>query len=137
MIPNKACPVVLRLAGIRVQVLAFEHPFARRQLIKGTVEPGESPAVTALRELHEEAGIDGAALGRDLGCWDAGFEGQVWSFHVCDVAVQLPDSWVHHAPDDGGLDFRFFWQSLDQLPTTGWHEVHERALRWLTRHLQG
>jgi 8-oxo-dGTP pyrophosphatase MutT (NUDIX family) len=42
------------------------------QLVKGTIESGETPAEAALRELSEEAGIDDASIVSDLGCWNAG-----------------------------------------------------------------
>jgi len=36
----------------------FRHPLAGIQLAKGTVEPSESPADAARRELFEESGLD-------------------------------------------------------------------------------
>ena len=71
MSPNKACPVILScIAGPRI--LLFRHPLAGVQLVKGTIESGETPAEAALRELSEEAGIDDASIVSDLGCWNAG-----------------------------------------------------------------
>jgi 8-oxo-dGTP pyrophosphatase MutT (NUDIX family) len=124
--PTKACPVVLR-RSLGVDVLAFEHPFGGRQLVKGTIEPGEAPGEAAVRELFEESGLVAQAL-QDLGTWQSGFEQQVWSFHLCQPARELPERWVHHAKDDGGQDFRFFWHPLLQTPSEGWHEVYLRAL---------
>lgn len=135
MKPNKACPVLLRRRGAVLEVLAFEHPEAGCQLVKGTIEPGESPRAAALRELREESGIDRATVEADLGSWDAEFDNQIWSFHRCATPGLLPDQWVHHAADDGGHDFRFFWQLLDEVPASGWHHVHKRALLWLRRAL--
>ena len=54
MLPNKVCPVVFRRVDSVVEVLAFEHPVAGYQLVKGTVESGESIETAALRELAEE-----------------------------------------------------------------------------------
>jgi 8-oxo-dGTP pyrophosphatase MutT (NUDIX family) len=48
----KACPVVLRSLGDG-EILAFEHPLAGWQLVKGTVEAGELPRDAAIRELYE------------------------------------------------------------------------------------
>ena len=39
------------------KILAFAHPQAGHQFVKGTIEPGESAGAVAQRELHEEAGI--------------------------------------------------------------------------------
>jgi 8-oxo-dGTP pyrophosphatase MutT (NUDIX family) len=43
--------------GIDVALVSVGTP-ARWQLPKGLVDPGETPEVTALREVHEEAGIE-------------------------------------------------------------------------------
>ena len=50
---EKVCPYVLRGAGDRLEVLAFRHPLAGCQLVKGSLEPGERVVVGALRELAE------------------------------------------------------------------------------------
>lgn len=56
MAADKACAVVLRDRGV-LEILAFEHPLAGLQLVKGSVEPGESSGAAAVRELMEEAAI--------------------------------------------------------------------------------
>lgn len=43
--------------GIEVALISV-GPQARWQLPKGLVNPGESPAATALREMREEAGVE-------------------------------------------------------------------------------
>lgn len=65
MTVDKACPVVLRRSET-LEILAFEHPLAGLQLVKGSVESGESTEVASARELVEEAGIQGKVI-RDLG----------------------------------------------------------------------
>ena len=76
--PNKACPVFLSsIPG--AHILLFRHPIAGVQLVKGTIEKGETPAETALRELSEESGITDASLVSDMGCWDAEHLDQTWS----------------------------------------------------------
>lgn len=134
MTPTKACPVVLRTVQNHLEILAFEHPLAGLQLIKGTIEAGEHPADAAVRELHEESGIEGVAA-VDLGLWESGYEGQVWSLHLCQVAHPLPDTWVHHTQDDGGHDFRFFWHPLDQVPSDRWHRLFRDALSTISERL--
>lgn len=131
MQPTKACPVVLRGAGAQREVLAFVHPEMGKELVKGTIEPGESPRDAALRELREESGIANARVVADLGRWDSDHGGHVWSFHLCEVDGTLPERWVHHAQEDGGLDFRFFWHPLGEAPVDGWHRVFRDALAFI------
>lgn len=107
MKPTKSCPVVIR-NNAQLQILAFLHPIAGRQLVKGTIESGESADEAAIRELAEEAGILDAKIVSNLGLWKSGYQEQVWSFHLCEVDHEMPDEWVHHAFDDGGHDFNFF-----------------------------
>jgi len=129
MTADKACPVVLR-SRETLEILAFEHPLAGLQLVKGSVESGESTDVAAVRELMEEAGIQSEA-GRDLGEWRAIETGHTWAFHECHVAHNLPDTWVHFANDDGGHEFRFFWHPLMSEPSERWHQVFKDALGFL------
>ena len=108
--------------------MVFEHPAAGIQLVKGTIQPGEHPADAALRELREESGIADALISRDLGLWDAEFDGQIWSLQLCIVPRALPEGWHHRCEDDGGLDLRFFWHSLEAEPSENWHPLFRRAL---------
>ncbi|MFO1396506.1 MAG: NUDIX domain-containing protein [Burkholderiales bacterium] len=132
MLANKVCPVIFRRRGSIVEVLAFEHPLAGCQLVKGTIEAGESVEAAALRELAEETGIEAASVVRYLGTWCSGFEGQVWAFVECTPAKLPPESWVHHAPDDGGHSFRFFWHVLGEPPNAEqWHTLYRGALSFV------
>ena len=79
---DKACPVVFRDSSLQ-QILAFEHPKAGLQLVKGRIEPGENARAAALRELEEEAGIADTAIASDLGTWHSEHKGHIWSFQLC------------------------------------------------------
>ncbi|MEG2914562.1 MAG: NUDIX domain-containing protein, partial [Pseudomonas sp.] len=94
MSPNKACPVILS-SFPGTHILLFRHPTAGVQMVKGTIEPGETPAQTALRELSEESGIGTASLVSDMGCWDAEHLDQIWSFQLCFTQENLPQQWNH------------------------------------------
>lgn len=85
--PDKACPVVIRGQGA-IEILAFEHPLAGLQLVKGTIESGESSRAAALRELREESGLSASNVSADLGIWTSGYENQIWAFHLCEVDHQ-------------------------------------------------
>jgi 8-oxo-dGTP pyrophosphatase MutT (NUDIX family) len=130
MTPTKSCPVLLR-KGKEVEILAFQHPIAGFQLVKGTIEVDENPGEAAIRELAEEAGIQAARITSNLGLWESGYQGQIWSFHLCEASQELPDQWVHHAVDDGGHDFRFFWHTLSKPAGSEWHEVFQGALKFI------
>lgn len=136
MSPNKSCPVVLRCKNNVVEILAFRHPLAGNQLVKGTIELGESAHQAAIRELREEAGLLNAVITGDLGIWETGYQDQVWSFHLCSVNTQLPDSWDHFTFDDGGHVFSFFWHPIDAELAEDWHEVFRGAITFVRVALQ-
>jgi 8-oxo-dGTP pyrophosphatase MutT (NUDIX family) len=132
VLANKVCPVILRRVGSVIQVLAFEHPLAGCQLVKGTIEAGEPIEMAALRELAEESGIASAVVARSLGTWSSAFEEQIWAFVECRAIQTLPESCVHEAPDDGGHSFRFFWHPLFETASPDhWHPVFRGALRFI------
>ncbi|WP_222034522.1 NUDIX domain-containing protein [Rhizobium leguminosarum] len=54
---EKTCPVVTRRMNQGLEILAFTHPSAGNQFVKGTVEEGERPQDAAARELREESGL--------------------------------------------------------------------------------
>jgi 8-oxo-dGTP pyrophosphatase MutT (NUDIX family) len=128
MTPNKACPVVVRAAPAGLEILMFRHPRAGCQLVKGSIEPGESAPDAALRELFEEAGITDARVIGDLGLWEAVAGEQVWSFQRCEPGAPLPDRWSHPCADDGGHIFELFWQPLAEDPRDA-HPVFLNAVR--------
>ncbi|WP_280191042.1 NUDIX hydrolase [Delftia sp. PS-11] len=132
-LPNKACPVIIRDQGC-IEILAFEHPLAGFQLVKGTIEPGENSRDAALRELREESGLHASKVVADLGTWLSGYNDQIWAFHLCD-AGSPPESWTHRTSDDGGHDFKFFWHALSQKPNDHWHWVFQKALQYIFRKL--
>ena len=132
MKPNKVCPVLLRNKRDDLQILAFRHPLTGFQLVKGTIEKDESPEAAVLRELFEESGIDSASIIRHLGIWESNYENQIWSLYLCE-AEQLADEWTHHTQDGGGLDFSFFWHSLNENSDAAWQPLFQEALQWIKR----
>jgi hypothetical protein len=48
---RKACPVVLRRNQDRFEILAFRHPIAGCQLVKGSIEPEEDVGQAAIARV--------------------------------------------------------------------------------------
>ncbi|WP_027328740.1 NUDIX domain-containing protein [Marinimicrobium agarilyticum] len=123
----KACPVVLRYRDNRLEILTFRHPLAGIQLVKGTIEPGESSLDASQRELLEEAGIILKAEYL-LPEWQRRPDEPIWSLCLMEPGDHLPDHWEHYCEDDGGHLFRFFWHPLSLPPSSEWHPVFSDAL---------
>lgn len=131
----KACACVLRDGHI----LAFRHPLAGNQLVKGTIEPGEDPSLAVLRELEEEAGLSltDAAFIAELEHLlkrgpeaDEPFEKQIWHLFALTAPADCLEIWEHSAvgsPAEEGLMFSFFWQKLSG-PFENYHPVFVRAI---------
>ena len=131
----KAVPIVLRRREGRTEVLVFAHPQAGTQIVKGTIEPGESVAQACLRELAEESGVTGTECVRDLGTWEHCPRGQVWHFREVSVSGELPETWSHFTQDGGGQVFTFRWHGLDQPAPADCHQAFVGALHFLQARL--
>jgi 8-oxo-dGTP pyrophosphatase MutT (NUDIX family) len=131
-VAQKACPVVYRLADEGVTILAFQHPSAGKQLIKGTVEDGERPQDAALRELREESGVTPTSNLLHLGQAPIGKASTVWHFFAVEVCG-LPLHWEHQTEDDEGHAFAFFWHPLAEDLDQDWHPMFHEALRMIRR----
>ena len=127
---GKVCPIVLRGPIEARQVLVFRHPLAGVQLVKGTLEPGETIVAGALRELAEESGIMDSLGAAPCGSSESIDAGQLWYF-VAVATAELPDRWTFDTQDDGGHRFAFFWWPLDQAANGDWHPVSVRALAFV------
>ncbi len=113
----------------RPRVVGFRAPRSCLQLVKGGIELGETPEFAAVREMKEEAGIRVHAV-RLLGMVQA-VQGQSWSLTLCSTEQQLPARWVHRTSDDGGHDFRFFWQPLEAQPSEAWALPYRTVLAYV------
>lgn len=126
---TKACPVLLRTIDGRLHGLAFRHPLAGIQVVKGSIKPGEPYADAAVRELAEESGVKAATATQDLGTWASGFQHQVWSFQRCEAPGPLPATWTFETADDGGRVFDFFWHPLHRDLPSPCHWLFQAAWR--------
>ncbi len=131
---QKVVPIVIRRRD-SLELLAFRHPLAGSQLVKGTLEDDEEPECAALRELAEESGIRDATVGSALGRLIYPESGQEWHFFLCRVSCPLADEWSFFTQDGGGHLFQFFWQDLETAPDSSWHQDFQRALSFVRRRL--
>ena len=127
---NKACPVVLRHNNNKLELLAFKHPNAGNQLVKGNIKKGEHLDSACIRELAEESGIQ-AQVVRHLGVWEPDFKNQIWGFCLMHYEDILPDTWAFETKDDGGHIFSFFWQPLDSPVNDNWDEIYKHAFQYI------
>ncbi len=123
---EKACPIIIRRHDGRRQVLAFAHPLAGRQFVKGGIETGESPRDAAVRELREESGLIAPSPPILPGVQAIGADRRPWHFLLF-RCPGLPDRRSHRTGDDSGHDFAFFWHPLDRAPDETWHPIFNEA----------
>ena len=131
---NKACPVVLRPGKENPELLVFRHPNAGMQLVKGSIEPGESLESTCERELFEESGLNGRSS-RFLGVWESDYKGQVWGVCLMQLIEPSKDRWSHFTSDGGGLTFCFSWQNINSALTEDFHPLFQGAIHFIQRQL--
>jgi 8-oxo-dGTP pyrophosphatase MutT (NUDIX family) len=112
---RKAFGYVTRRRDGMTEALVFRHwhPEAGIQVPKGSVEPGESLAEAALREVREETGLADLVLvgevAADTWVWDGVFYERHF-FHL--RATSTPDAWEHTVTgmgEDRGMKFSYFW----------------------------
>ena len=127
---NKACPVVLRHNNNKLELLAFKHPNAGNQLVKGNIKKGERLENACIRELTEESGIQ-AQVVKHLGIWEPNFKNQIWGLCLMHYEDILPDTWEFETKDDGGHIFSFFWQPLNSPLDDNWNEVYKHAFQYI------
>lgn len=132
---EKVCPVVSRTTDQGLEVLAFSHPTAGKQFVKGTIENGETPRAAAERELREESGVGvHSSPLMFVGKHKIGEEGASWHFFAYQ-ASGLPDVWVHSTEDDHGHTFSFFWHSVDRPLGPDWHPMFHQAFEFFASRL--
>lgn len=125
--PVKVCALPWRRGARGIEILAFRHPLAGLQLVKGSLDPGEDPAEGARRELAEESGVETPVPGEFWGDAEIGEPPVSWRFFGFEIGG-LPDNWTYRTQDDGGHDFAFFWHPLGAEPSAEWHESFLQAL---------
>lgn len=112
----------------------FRHPTAGVQLVKGTLEQGETVDEGALRELFEESGLL-ARVEANLGA--AQVDGVLWQFVLCHTVDDPPDHWDWLTIDDFGHIFSFFWHPVRAALPLDTSAIFKDALGIVIPRLQG
>lgn len=132
---HKACPVVVRNRKGQLDILAFLHPIAGKQLVKGTIEPDETLKLACERELFEESGLELEAE-TFIGALEIGEQRISWGFYLMRDNNMLQETWSHFTADDGGLLFSFFWQPIEgELLEVEWHPSFVAAIEFIRKKL--
>ena len=122
----KVCAVPYRRVAGEVEVLAFKHPLAGNQFVKGTLEAGEDPAEGSRRELHEESGLTLTSHPMLLAQRAIGTPSLIWYIYAFETEA-LPEVWDHWTEDDGGHLFSFFWHPIRVGLGQEWHPIFQEA----------
>jgi predicted acetyltransferase/8-oxo-dGTP pyrophosphatase MutT (NUDIX family) len=122
-IVSKAIAYITRDVGGETQLLVFDHDEefadAGTQVICGTVESGDSPQTTVIREVAEESGLKDVAFCGEIDNYQ--FFGDYAKrclrrhfFHL-EAKPNVPDHWSHVVAGNGndqGLTFHYYWISV-------------------------
>ncbi len=127
---KKVLVYITRKVDKRVEVLVFDHPGAPEvnpQVIAGTIEEGEEPKQSILREIYEESGLSYSQVDHFLGCfkYKAEYKNEVHLRHVFTIdsskhQLKLLDKWSHQVKStdsgaqDDGETFDFYWLPLEE-----------------------
>ena len=116
--------VVARREGRKILIaLAHEKGLPRFVLPKGGVEEGESLEETALREIHEEAGLSEVKLHSKLGIrerYDLHKTRWITTHYFLGSTDQLDG-----VPADKDHHYGLTWVDLDDVPKLYWPEQQE------------
>lgn len=117
-----------------MEKLSSSHSSIRAQVGSWSKAPSSQakhPKLPRCANSLRNPAIAEASVTRSLGTWRSEFEGQVWAFSLVEPRAVLADSWLHDAPDDGGLRLRFFWHRLRGPLGNEWHPLFQGAIRFL------
>ncbi|WP_374079805.1 GNAT family N-acetyltransferase [Bdellovibrio bacteriovorus] len=120
---DKAVAYITRVKDGKTQLLVFDHDEkyadAGTQVPAGTVDPGEDPAQTVLRETFEESGLQNLKIESKIDEYQ--FFGDYAKaflhrhvFHLTSSEA-IADRWTHKVQgsgDDEGHNFHYFWIDL-------------------------
>lgn len=119
---EKVYAYITRQRGGRQELLVFSYvdePESGTQVPGGSLEPGESPAEGALREVREEAGLAAPAIIRQIGSFEWYCE-PLQRMHLrhifyVDAGQALPEQFdvtIRSGDEDNGMRLQWRWMDL-------------------------
>jgi 8-oxo-dGTP pyrophosphatase MutT (NUDIX family) len=107
--------VVREYAGVAQLLVMISEEAAGYEVVRGLQEADETIEQTAIREIAEEAGLEGMQIVRQIGFQMWNDEAQ--SFFLVNAPDGLPDNFVHTVTGTGGDSGRqFVYQWLEITP---------------------
>jgi 8-oxo-dGTP pyrophosphatase MutT (NUDIX family) len=124
-------------AGVEVAIAEQRDRITHRsttRLPKGKIDPGESAADAAVREVAEEIGLRARVVG-ELGSVEYDYAND--SERVCKEVHFFLMEWVPAAPLelDGEMD-RTYWCAIDEAEAKLTFETEQRAIGWARAQLE-
>lgn len=123
-VSEKAVAYITRIKDSKIQLLVFDHDEkfadAGTQVPSGTVDPGEDPEQTLLREIKEESGLGGFNTVSKIDQYQFYSEHakkflRRYIYHVSANGHE-PEKWTHIVGgkgEDEGHNFHYFWMDLN------------------------
>ena len=104
---EKACPVVIGKTPAGPEIQAFRHSQGGIQVVKGTLEPGETLEEACGRGLLEESGPLGVAV-KPLETIEFSEEKETRGFCLMQCYQQMAENRTCFTRDDGGTSSNSF-----------------------------
>jgi 8-oxo-dGTP pyrophosphatase MutT (NUDIX family) len=138
---EKVYAYITRQLRDRQELLVFSYvdePESGTQVPGGSLEPGETPAEGALREVREEAGLTAPSIIRHIGSfeWYCEPHQQMHLRHIyhVDAGQPLPEQWdvtIRSGDEDNGMRLRWRWMDLREATTSLFGEQGQYAVHLL------
>jgi 8-oxo-dGTP pyrophosphatase MutT (NUDIX family) len=138
---EKVYAYITRQRGGRQELLVFSYvdePESGTQVPGGSLEPDETPAEGALREVREEAGLTAPSIIGHIGSfeWYCEPHQRIHLRHIyhVDAGQLLPEQWdvtIRSGDEDNGMRLHWRWMDLREATTSLFGEQGQYAVHLL------